>query len=193
MTRTAEEQREFMKHYMRRYRHPELFFPAPGCMICGVDLEGRKSLYCGRKCRQHAYHLRHGDKNRARYRAWHAANLERSIERVRAWRKANPKRFREYINKWRRQACPYCDQKLTWPAKSCRACAVRYGCLCHDNPMCGVEGAHKHCPCGMPVFKKGHYHVEPCSLCIADMRRLGLTFTQLFESTRESESSEIAA
>lgn len=174
--------REYMREYMRRYR-------GPNCTICGKELAGRKALYCGRKCRQHAYHLRHGEANRARYRAWHQANLKRSVERVRAWRQANPERFREYITKWRRQACPYCDGKLTWPAKSCRECSVRYGCLCHDNPSCGMTGPHKHCPCGIPIAtRKGHYHIEPCAFCLREMARLGVTFAQLFELARKADA-----
>lgn len=176
-----QQNREYMRNYMRRYRAKA----EAGCAVCGKELRGRQGIYCGRKCRQHAYHKRHAERNRARYRAWHAANRERSTERVRQWRLANPGRNIAYVRKWRQKPCPYCEGSLVWPAKSCKRCAIQFGCICHDNPSCGIPESHKHCPCGMPVYtKRGHYHVEACEFCARELKRLSLTLPLLFELGR---------
>jgi hypothetical protein len=182
--RTPDEQREYMKLYMRRRRHPELC-----CQVCGKRLVGQQTKFCGRPCRVKDYYNRHKATAQARYRRWHRANAERSVARVRAWRLANPGRSLTYVKKWRTQECPFCGGNLCWPARACRKCTIRFGCLCHDNPQCEVAEKHKHCPCGMPVKPNRHYQIEPCKLCQADMDRLGISLAEMFRTERDLEEA----
>src|ERR1051325_4399625 len=159
------------------------------CQVCSKTLRGRQLVHCSDKCANKGN--RNIDKERERYARWFAANKEKRMAQIATWRAANRHLQREYMRRYRNsETCAYCGSPRFLTADSCRDCSRRYGCICHDNPACGVKGPHKNCPCGEPLRRqKAQYQIEACAMCREEMRRGGLTFVELFERGQRKEKA----
>jgi predicted nucleic acid-binding Zn ribbon protein len=187
--RTPDEQREYMKLYMRRYRASEIPKRTPVCLICGKAVEGAQMFYCGPRCRKWASNARH----RTKYR-------DRLVAKSRVYREANPDKVHAAGASWRarhrqyyKRPCPECDGMMNRTAARCDRCRLKFESACVGNPACAVVGAHKHCRmCGEPIPMRRRWD-EWCRLCEADRVRLGLTEAEFRATDRSQEELEEAA